>query len=73
MINFLQGFHRYSTDQFWHVPHFEKMLYDQGQLAVSYLDAYQISKEQFYADVARDILEYVSRDLRDVVSLLMHF
>lgn len=61
-----KGFHRYSTDQFWHVPHFEKMLYDQGQLAVSYLDAYQISKDSFYSDVAQDILEYVSRDLRDV-------
>ncbi|GFS41866.1 spermatogenesis-associated protein 20 [Trichonephila inaurata madagascariensis] len=61
-----KGFHRYSTDQFWHVPHFEKMLYDQGQLAISYLDAYQITKDNFFADVARDILEYVSRDLRDV-------
>ncbi|XP_054711085.1 spermatogenesis-associated protein 20-like [Uloborus diversus] len=61
-----KGFHRYSTDQFWHVPHFEKMLYDQGQLASSYLDAYQITKDEFYADVARDILEYVSRDLKDV-------
>ncbi|KAF8766595.1 Spermatogenesis-associated protein 20 like protein [Argiope bruennichi] len=61
-----KGFHRYSTDQSWHVPHFEKMLYDQGQLAVSYLDAYQITKDNFYADVARDILEYVTRDLRNV-------
>ncbi|XP_071796859.1 spermatogenesis-associated protein 20-like [Asterias amurensis] len=58
-----QGFHRYSTDDFWHVPHFEKMLYDQGQLAVSYLDAYQITKDEFFADVARSILQYVSRDL----------
>ncbi|KFM60355.1 Spermatogenesis-associated protein 20, partial [Stegodyphus mimosarum] len=48
-----KGFHRYSTDQFWHVPHFEKMLYDQGQLAVSYLDAYQVTKDSFYADVAQ--------------------
>ncbi|XP_015920696.1 spermatogenesis-associated protein 20 isoform X2 [Parasteatoda tepidariorum] len=61
-----KGFHRYSTDQFWHVPHFEKMLYDQGQLAVAYLDAYQITKDKFFSDVASDILEYVSRDLRDV-------
>lgn len=37
-----QGFHRYSTDKFWHVPHFEKMLYDQGQLATVYLTAYQV-------------------------------
>ncbi|XP_072098846.1 spermatogenesis-associated protein 20 isoform X2 [Mobula birostris] len=60
-----QGFHRYSTDQHWHVPHFEKMLYDQGQLAVSYTEAYQISGDTFFADVARDILLYVSRDLSD--------
>ncbi|XP_076453674.1 spermatogenesis-associated protein 20-like [Babylonia areolata] len=58
-----QGFHRYSTDREWHVPHFEKMLYDQGQLAVSYLDAYQITKDQVFAEVARDIFEYVNRDL----------
>ncbi|XP_038064330.1 spermatogenesis-associated protein 20-like [Patiria miniata] len=58
-----QGFHRYSTDEFWHVPHFEKMLYDQGQLAVSYLEAYQITKDETFADVARSILKYVSRDL----------
>ncbi|GFS12428.1 spermatogenesis-associated protein 20 [Elysia marginata] len=58
-----QGFHRYSTDQAWHVPHFEKMLYDQAQLAVSYVDAYQVTKDQFYADVAKDIFTYVERDL----------
>ncbi|KAG8195374.1 hypothetical protein JTE90_001391 [Oedothorax gibbosus] len=61
-----KGFHRYSTDQFWHVPHFEKMLYDQGQLAVVYLDAYQITKDETFAQVAKDILEYVARDLCDV-------
>lgn len=38
----LQGFHRYSTDSSWHVPHFEKMLYDQAQLAVAYITAYQV-------------------------------
>ena len=37
------GFHRYSVDKFWHIPHFEKMLYDQAQLASSYLDAFQIT------------------------------
>ncbi|XP_041363382.1 spermatogenesis-associated protein 20-like isoform X2 [Gigantopelta aegis] len=58
-----QGFHRYSTDKFWHVPHFEKMLYDQAQLAVAYLDAYQITKDKFLAETARDIFKYVSRDL----------
>jgi uncharacterized protein YyaL (SSP411 family) len=58
------GFHRYSTDASWHVPHFEKMLYDQAQLAVSYAEAYQITKDAFFADVARDILDYVLRDMR---------
>ncbi len=57
------GFHRYSTDARWHVPHFEKMLYDQAQLACSYLDAYQITHDKFYADAARDILGYVQRDM----------
>ncbi|MBI3669251.1 MAG: thioredoxin domain-containing protein, partial [Acidobacteria bacterium] len=59
------GFHRYSTDGRWHVPHFEKMLYDQAQLASSYLDAYQITRDPFFANVARDILDYVLRDMRD--------
>lgn len=59
-----QGFHRYSTDKFWHVPHFEKMLYDQGQLLVCYSEAYQITKEEKYAEVARNIIKYVTRDLQ---------
>uniref|UniRef100_A0ABM0LYJ4 Spermatogenesis-associated protein 20-like n=1 Tax=Saccoglossus kowalevskii TaxID=10224 RepID=A0ABM0LYJ4_SACKO len=58
------GFHRYSTDRYWHVPHFEKMLYDQGQLTVSYLDAYQITHDRTFADIANNILQYVSRDLQ---------
>lgn len=53
------------------MPHFEKMLYDQGQLAVSYLNAYQITKDEFYADIAKDILQYVARDLRDSVSIII--
>ncbi len=57
------GFHRYSVDDRWHVPHFEKMLYDQGQLACTYLDAYQITHDPFLADVVRDILAYVQRDM----------
>ena len=57
------GFHRYSVDARWHVPHFEKMLYDQGQLVCTYLDAYQITRDPFFADVARDILDYVRRDM----------
>ncbi len=58
------GFHRYSTDASWHVPHFEKMLYDQAQLASSYGDAYQITKQPYFAEITRDILEYALRDLR---------
>jgi uncharacterized protein YyaL (SSP411 family) len=57
------GFHRYSVDERWFVPHFEKMLYDQGQLAVSYLEAYQLSGDDFFAGVARDVFEYVLRDM----------
>ncbi len=57
------GFHRYSVDRFWHVPHFEKMLYDQAQLAVACLEAHQLSGAAKYADTARDILDYVRRDL----------
>jgi len=59
------GFHRYSTDAKWLVPHFEKMLYDQALLAWAYLEAYQVAGKDEYARVAREILEYVLRDLRD--------
>ena len=57
------GFHRYSVDRYWHVPHFEKMLYDQAQLALAYLDAFQITQDRQFASVARDILDYVARDM----------
>ena len=57
------GFHRYSTDARWHVPHFEKMLYDQAQLVCSYLEAYQITQDPFFSEVARDILRYVLQDM----------
>jgi uncharacterized protein len=57
------GFHRYSVDGFWHVPHFEKMLYDQAQLTVAYLEAFQITREPLFEEVARDILDYVRRDM----------
>jgi uncharacterized protein YyaL (SSP411 family) len=57
------GFHRYSTDNYWHVPHFEKMMCDQAQLADSYLEAYQITHDKFYADVARDIFAFVQREM----------
>ena len=59
------GFHRYSVDDRWFVPHFEKMLYDQAQLAISYLEAFQITGEPQYAEVARWIFDYVLRDMTD--------
>jgi uncharacterized protein YyaL (SSP411 family) len=57
------GFHRYSVDRYWHVPHFEKMLYDQAQLAAAYLDAFQITQDRQFESVARDVLDYVARDM----------
>ena len=57
------GFARYSVDAQWLVPHFEKMLYDNAQLTQLYLDAYLVSGEAQHAEVARDILEYVLRDM----------
>ena len=57
------GFHRYSVDERWFVSHFEKMLYDQAQLALSYLEAKQATGLEVYAWVARDIFAYVRRDL----------
>jgi len=74
------GFHRYSVDKFWHVPHFEKMLYDQAQLAMSFLDAFQITRDPIFEQTARDILDYVRRDMNeggfysaeDADSLLAH-
>src|SRR5438552_12287875 len=57
------GFHRYSVDAEWLVPHFEKMLYDNAQLLHLYLDAWLVSGETRYADVARDIIRYVLRDM----------
>ncbi len=59
------GFHRYSTDERWHIPHFEKMLYDQAILAKTYLEAYQATGHESYAKVARDIFDYVLRDMKD--------
>ncbi len=59
------GFHRYSVDEQWRVPHFEKMLYDQGQLAALYFDAFQVSHEAFYKNIGTEILDYVLRDMTD--------
>ena len=57
------GFHRYSVDESWFVPHFEKMLYDQAQLVISYLEAFQITGEPVLAVAARRTLDYVIRDM----------
>jgi uncharacterized protein YyaL (SSP411 family) len=57
------GFHRYSVDDHWLVPHFEKMLYDNAQLLPLYLNMYQITHEEFYARVARETLTYIKREM----------
>jgi uncharacterized protein len=57
------GFHRYSTDARWLVPHFEKMLYDNAQLVNVYLDAYKITSDERFARIAREILTYVAREM----------
>ena len=57
------GFHRYSVDGDWRVPHFEKMLYDQAQLVLAYVEAAQLTGDPFFGEVAVDTLEYVQRDL----------
>jgi len=59
------GFHRYSTDHEWLVPHFEKMLYDQALLALAYLETHQITKNEECAQTAREIFTYILRDMTD--------
>jgi uncharacterized protein YyaL (SSP411 family) len=59
------GFHRYSTDAHWLVPHFEKMLYDNALLVPAYVEAWQATGEPFFRDVAADVLEYVAREMTD--------
>lgn len=59
------GFHRYSVDAVWLVPHFEKMLYDNAQLVLIYLHVYQVTKDEFYRRVAVETLEYVRREMLD--------
>ena len=57
------GFHRYSTDAKWLVPHFEKMLYDNALMPVNYAEAYQITKDPFYLDVLKKTLDFVLREM----------
>src|SRR5262249_54931746 len=57
------GFHRYSVDARWLVPHFEKMLYDNALLASAYTEAWQLTRDPFYQQIARETLDYVSREM----------
>jgi hypothetical protein len=59
------GFHRYSTDKRWLLPHFEKMLYDQALISRIYLETYQLKGNMEYADIAKGTLDYVLRDMQD--------
>ena len=57
------GFHRYSTDRRWLVPHFEKMLYDNAQLVPVYLDMFTLTHERFYRHIVEETLDYVAREM----------
>ncbi len=57
------GFHRYSTDRYWQLPHFEKMLYDQALLVMAYAKAYEVLKEPWMAYTVKETLEFVEREL----------
>ena len=57
------GFHRYSVDRYWRIPHYEKMLYDNGQLASVYAEAYQLTGRREFRDVVEGILAFVEREL----------
>ncbi|MEP2776251.1 MAG: thioredoxin domain-containing protein [Luteolibacter sp.] len=59
------GFHRYSVDRYWHVPHYEKMLYDQGQLALAFTEAWQITKDDLFRKTTEDILAYLLTEMLD--------
>jgi len=59
------GFHRYSTDDYWLVPHFEKMLYDNAQLSQAYLHAYLVSGKPLFRSIAEETLDYVLREMTD--------
>lgn len=58
------GFHRYTIDPKWRIPHFEKMLYDQALMAIVYLEAYQAIGKELYKETAEEIFEYVIREMR---------
>ncbi len=60
------GFHRYSTDSRWLVPHFEKMLYDNALLPIAYSEAFQITKDEFFLNVVKKTLDYVLREMTSI-------
>ena len=57
------GFSRYSTDEQWLIPHFEKMLYDNANLSLCYLEAYSVTKNSLYQNIVEETLEYVMKRL----------
>jgi len=57
------GFHRYSVDRKWLIPHFEKMLYDNAQFLLLYLEAYQATKIERYAEIAKELIQYLEREM----------
>src|SRR5205085_6078114 len=59
------GFARYSTDERWLVPHFEKMLYDNALLTRTYLEAYQVTKQASYRQITTEVLDYILREMTD--------
>lgn len=59
------GFHRYSVDEHWHVPHFEKMLYDNAIVAYAYLEAGKVTKRPIYNEVCQEVLDYIVRDMQN--------
>jgi uncharacterized protein YyaL (SSP411 family) len=59
------GFHRYSTDRFWRIPHFEKMLYDQGLLLSAFAEAYALTGDESHRQVVEEMVAFVNRELRD--------
>ncbi len=58
------GFHRYSTDRYWHIPHFEKMLYDQAMMLLLYVEAYRATKNEDFKEVALELIDYLKRALK---------
>ncbi len=57
------GFSRYSTDNFWRTPHFEKMLYDNAQLARAYLHTYQVTHDPFFKQIVTETLDFIAREM----------